>query len=191
MSFSVFDLHARVLADYRDFVRSYVAIADERARAYVERALDEESRLWPDFLLQLSPSYARGETVDELAQRGVVQAASARIFRAPDGRPFRLYRHQVEALRQARGGGGYVVTSGTGSGKSLTYFLPMVDALLADPPAAGRVTALVVYPMNALVNSQFQALDSLRAAYERREGKPFPVSFHRYTGDTDDTAREA
>jgi hypothetical protein len=55
---SVFPLHQSVLTDYRDFVRSIFSVNDERARQYVEQALDQESRLWPDFLLQVSPSYA-------------------------------------------------------------------------------------------------------------------------------------
>ena len=41
---SVFDLHATVLNDYRDFVRSFFTVADDRARVYVERALVEEAR---------------------------------------------------------------------------------------------------------------------------------------------------
>lgn len=53
---SVFDLHSQVLADYRDFVRSFFTVADQRAREFVEHALVEEARLWPDFLLQVSPS---------------------------------------------------------------------------------------------------------------------------------------
>ncbi len=59
---TIFDLHAAVLADHRDFVRAFIHIADERIRAYVEHALDEEAQLWPDFLLQLSPAYQRGQT---------------------------------------------------------------------------------------------------------------------------------
>ena len=84
---NIFDLHAAVLADYRDFVRSYFTIADERARAYVNRALDEEARLWPDFLLQVSPSYLRTATVDELAQQRMIGQETARIFRTPAGEP--------------------------------------------------------------------------------------------------------
>ena len=67
---SVFDLHSTVLTDYRDFVRSFFTVADDRAREYVERALVEEVRLWPDFLLQVSPSYVRTDTVEALAGRG-------------------------------------------------------------------------------------------------------------------------
>jgi hypothetical protein len=40
---TIFDLHRRVLADYRDFVRSFFLIADKRARAFVQRALGKGS----------------------------------------------------------------------------------------------------------------------------------------------------
>src|SRR5712692_12042143 len=120
---SIFDLHSAVLADYRDFVRSFFIITDERARQFVEHALDEEARLWPDYLLQVSPSYARGASVDELAARGELHEETARIFRTPEGQPIYLYQHQVEAFAKARADESYVVSSGTGSGKSLTYFL--------------------------------------------------------------------
>ena len=83
---NVFDLHAGVLADYRDFVRSYFTIADERARAYVDRALDQEAGLWPDFLLQVSPSYRRVATVNEHADEGKLHRETARIFSTPSTR---------------------------------------------------------------------------------------------------------
>lgn len=44
---SIFALHSAVLADYRDFVRSFLLIRDERVPAFVDKALDEEARLWP------------------------------------------------------------------------------------------------------------------------------------------------
>jgi ATP-dependent helicase YprA (DUF1998 family) len=188
---SIFDLHSQVLADYRDFVRSFFSIADDRARDYVEHALVDERRLWPDCLLQVSPSYVRTNTVDELARRGTLLEETARIFRTPEGQPFHLYQHQVEALEIAVRRESYVVTSGTGSGKSLTYFVPIVDSLLRQPNTGDRVAALVVYPMNALVNSQLKALENLTEAYQQRTGRRFPVSFARYTGETQESEREA
>jgi len=187
---NIFDLHSSVIGDYRDFVRSFFSVLDERARAYVEQALEAEARLWPDFLLQVSPSYERAATVDDLAKEGKLHPETANIFRTADGAPYHLYRHQVEAIEKARTGNSYVVTSGTGSGKSLTYFIPIVDSLLREPPQADQVAALVVYPMNALVNSQRLALEALKVGYEKRTGKPFPVSFERYTGETSETQRE-
>ena len=135
--------------------------------------------------------YARAATVDELAAQSVLHETTARIFRTPEGTPFHLYQHQIEALDKARGGESYVVTSGTGSGKSLTYFLPIIDNLVRQPATDERVAALVVYPMNALVNSQLQALEKLKEDYERRTGQAFPVTFAKYTGETNEAVREA
>ncbi len=186
---TIFNLHSAVIADYRDFVGSFFTVADRRAREYVERALVEEARLWPDFLLQVSPSYARSATVDDLADRGTLHPATAEIFRTAAGEPFHLYQHQVEAMGLASAGQSFVVTSGTGSGKSLTYFLPIIDNLLRQPATGDRVAALIVYPMNALVNSQLLALQTLRDNYQRRTGRAFPVTFAKYTGDTQDATR--
>jgi hypothetical protein len=62
---SIFDLPAAVLNDYRDFVRSFFTIADGKAREFIDHALDTERHLWPDFLLQVSPSYVRTATAEE------------------------------------------------------------------------------------------------------------------------------
>ena len=194
---SIFNLHSTVLGDYRDFVRSFFSVADDRAREFIERELVEQARLWPEALLQVSPSYARVASVDELAARGLLFPETAEIFRNERGEPFFLYQHQVEAMKLARRGESYVVTSGTGSGKSLTYFLPMVDDLLRRGETRRRgdaetgVAALVVYPMNALVNSQVESLRKLQQGYEQRTGRRFPVTFAKYTGDVQGEARRA
>ena len=186
---SIFTLHTTVVEDYRDFVRSFFTVADDRARAFIEHELVAEARLWPEALLQVSPSYSRVASVDDLAVRGVILSETAQIFRNERGEPFFLYQHQVEAMEHASRRQSYVVTSGTGSGKSLTYFLPIIDAFLRNRTAPDRVAALVVYPMNALVNSQLEALKKLARGYESRTGRRFPISFAKYTGDVQGDAR--
>ena len=94
----------------------------------------------------------------------------------------RLHRHQREAIEAARTGDSYVLTTGTGSGKSLAYIVPIVDRVLAAK-AAGTyrrgIKAIVVYPMNALANSQLGELGKfLTVGYP--DGPP--VTFARYTG---------
>jgi len=103
----------------------------------------------------------------------------------------RLHQHQREAVEAARTGGSYVLTTGTGSGKSLAYIIPIVDRALADK-AAGTdrpgIKAIVVYPMNALANSQLRELQKfLTIGYP---AGPL-VTFDRYTGQesADDRAR--
>jgi len=82
---SIFELHSSVLADYRDFVRSFFTIADDKVRAFVDKSLVDEARLWPDYLLQVSPSYPRSATVDDLYNRDELHQETARIFRTPPG----------------------------------------------------------------------------------------------------------
>ena len=72
-----------------------------------------------------------------------------------------------------------MLTSGTGSGKSLTYIVPIVDHVLRNGSGRG-IQAIGVYPMNALANSQAKELAKfLKKGYP--EGKP-PVRFACYTG---------
>jgi Lhr-like helicase len=54
------------------------------------------------------------------------------------GLPMRLHQHQEDATRVAKAGGSYVLTTGTGSGKSLAYFIPIIDHVLLNhaPPRA-------------------------------------------------------
>ena len=190
MATTIFDFHQMVLEEYREFVHSFIQIADERAREEIERALLEQQRLWPEPLLQLSPAYRRAASIDELAGRGVIHPETARIFRTPEGRAFRLYQHQVEAIEKAAAGESFVVTSGTGSGKSFCYFIPIVDAVVRQPDLQ-RPVALIVYPMNALANSQLAALEQLAEGYLRRTGRQFPLRFARYTGETPEQERRA
>ncbi len=182
----IFEAHRQILEEYRRYVRSFLSIADERIRNAVQKALLEDNRLWPDALLQLNPAYEPAATVEELARAGQLRAETADVFRAPNGESLRLYRHQTDAIALAQAHKRFVVTSGTGSGKTLTYFIPIFDAVFRAGADQPRVRAIVVYPMNALVNSQFTALQQWAAAYRARTGHACPVQFAKYTGQEQD-----
>jgi DEAD/DEAH box helicase domain-containing protein len=68
-----------------------------------------------------------------------------------------LYSQQTEALAVARGGESFVVSTGTASGKTLAFNLPVLDALAADP----KLRALYLYPTKALAQDQARALGAL------------------------------
>lgn len=180
----VFRLRERVVGTYERYVRSFLKIRDERIRRFAEEELDN-GLLWPDPLLQLNPAYEPGATVPELVRQGVLREETARFFRKPDGSPIRLYKHQEEALERALRREPYLVTTGTGSGKSLTYLLPIYDALVRERREGPGVRALIVYPMNALINSQLEAL----RAYARQFPES-PVTFDKYTGQVRDEERQ-
>ena len=69
-----------------------------------------------------------------------------------------LYGHQAEAWEAAARGEHLVVTTGTASGKTLAFNLPVLDALAREP----KLRALYLYPTKALAQDQLRALGSLR-----------------------------
>jgi superfamily II DNA/RNA helicase len=177
---SIFDFRDCVIKTYKDYVSSFLNISDFRVRGFVEDHLVSKGFLWPDPLIQLNLPYKQSDTVEDLCQKGFPHPDCAQIFKRPDGETIRLYVHQQEAILKGLRKEHFVVTSGTGSGKTLTYFIPVFNAVLSDP--IPRVKAIVVYPMNALVNSQFKALEELAERYKGSTGKDMPVTFARYTG---------
>jgi len=186
----VFELRSRLISDYSAYVGGFIEILDPRIRSRVEESL-AAGELWPEPLIQLNPSFEPGDSIDELVSEGVLHRECTRVFRVKKdigdaGRPLRLHRHQSAAIRTARSGHNYVLTTGTGSGKSLAYIVPIVDRILREGSGRG-VKAIIVYPMNALANSQYGELEKfLRYGFPGGRG---PVTFDKYTGQESDERR--
>jgi len=186
----VFELRRRVVDDYRDYITSFIAIQDERIQAEVDENL-EAGLLWPEPRIGLNPAFETGGLIDEHVESGLLHTECSKIFRIKreDGQqsPMRLHRHQLDAIRAAQTGDNYVLTTGTGSGKSLSYIVPIVDRVLRSGSGRG-IKAIVVYPMNALANSQEEELKKfLHLGYGPGAE---PVRFKRYTGQEKDEERQ-
>jgi len=89
----------------------------------------DAGRFWPDVLLSPNPKFVHGPTVDDLVASGDLDEATGRIFRIGDA-PLRFHRHQAQSIVNARANKSFVITTGTGSGKSLCFFVPVVDAII-------------------------------------------------------------
>ena len=164
MAFDVFGLRDHVVQEYREYVESFIHIRDRRIERYVQDMLVA--------VLALNPAYEPAGTLADLAAAGTIGKETARFF----GPNIRLYQHQAEAIAAAGKNEPYLVSTGTGSGKSLTYLVPIVDHVLKHKPADHSVRALIVYPTNALINSQLKALQDFK-----RNWPDCPVTFSRYT----------
>ncbi|MCU0975778.1 MAG: DEAD/DEAH box helicase [Steroidobacteraceae bacterium] len=175
----VFALRDSLIDRYATFARSFTQIRAEDLKAQIDEAY-RSGRYWPEPLLQINPRYQPGPTTGELAASGVLHPVVADRF------PIRLHRHQESAIALARAGKSFVVTTGTGSGKSLCFFLPICDAVLRarGSDSRPRTRAIVIYPMNALANSQLEELTKFLGERDR------PVSFARYTGVESQDERE-
>jgi ATP-dependent helicase YprA (DUF1998 family) len=145
--------------DYERFARSFTRIRAPDIARQVE-ALYASDRFWPEPLVSINPRFERGASVDQLVEAASLHEATARVF-AIDGTPLTLYRHQAQAVAKATTRQSFVVTTGTGSGKSLCFFIPIIDAAIRARARgeAARTRAIVIYPMNALANSQREEID--------------------------------
>jgi DEAD/DEAH box helicase domain-containing protein len=103
---------------------------------------------------------------EELAHRREEPARPARAVPLPDGLDPRLraaiavpelYTHQLAAWEAAALGEHLVVTTGTASGKTLAFNLPVLDGLVRTP----KHRVLYLYPTKALAQDQFRNLTAL------------------------------
>ncbi len=179
---NIFETHSRIVSDYASYISSFIKISDPKIREVVEGELSQ-GKLWPEPLLQFNPAFEIAGGIDLLAESDGFHPDLHHIFSE-----YKLYRHQIEAMRLGGQGKDFVVTSGTGSGKSLTYIGSIFNHILSHPVTKG-VTAIVVYPMNALINSQFEEFSRFQAKFKSSTGRDFPISFGQYTGQEKEEAR--
>jgi len=180
---NVFELRDKLIADYCSYIKGFITIKDELIKELVANEL-EDGLLWPDPLIQLSPFFETGDSIDDLIKSGILHPLCQQIFRIKKdetdfGKQMQLYRHQTEAIKQAAQGSNYILTTGTGSGKSLAYIIPIVNHILQTGSGKG-IKAIIVYPMNALANSQEKELGKFVNWGFSSDTKP--VTFKRYTG---------
>jgi ATP-dependent helicase YprA (DUF1998 family) len=124
-----------------------------------------------------------------LVAEGTLHPDTGRVFRV-DGQPIRSHRHQAQAIAKAAQRQSFAATTGTGSGKSLCFFVPIIDAAIRARASgqAPRTRAIIIYPMNALANSQLQELEKF-IDQSGLSGQARPT-FARYTGQESQEERE-
>ena len=92
-----------------------------------------------------------------------------------------LYTHQAQAVETVLCGENVVLATGTASGKTLGYTLPLLNTLLRDPTA----TALLLFPTKALAHDQIAAMEQWIGALQA------PLALRPYDGDTPQRHRAA
>jgi len=176
-----FKTHSKVIENYKDYLNSFLSIADDRIKVEVDKIISGNG-LIPEPLIQFNPSFQKGETLNDLISQNLINSNLPKTFGG-----YTLYKHQIEAIKIGVQNKGFVVTSGTGSGKSLTFLATVFNHLfnLGTDKKKG-VKAILVYPMNALINSQEEEIKK----YAENFGKDFPITFGKYTGQESAEARE-
>jgi len=185
-----FLLREEIVNQYKSYVQSFINIRDKRIEHEVDMTV-ERGLLWPDPLIQINPKFQTGESITDFIEQGILEPECRKIFAMKKEnhlpRPLTLYRHQSEAIKIAHRGENYVLTTGTGSGKSLSYIIPIVNYSLRNKSSKG-IKAIIVYPLNALANSQVEELRRfVDRGYPNEKG---PVTFALYTGQETQEQKE-
>lgn len=200
--------HKTLINSYKSYIQSFLHIKDPNILKFVDNEIGKK-KLWPEPLVQFNPTFEPGRPLADLISEGLLHKDLNLIFEG-----FKLYRHQDDAISLGARGKEFIVTSGTGSGKSLTFMATIFNHVLINKEAAkDKIQAVIVYPMNALINSQFEELRKFEINYlekcagEKIEAtnktpeeviaelhtkthKRFPITYGQYTGQEKEDIRE-
>ena len=170
-----------LINEYRIFLRTSYRFLDDHLRRQFEDHLAQADVVVKGPYVTLAQDFAAGPTLQELVKEGTAHPDLLKA-RWPFGEN-RLYQHQVEAFRIGQAGRSFVITTGTGSGKTEAFLLPVLDGIFRRKAEGVQgLQAVFVYPMNALANDQLERLRRLL------RGSGLDVSFALYTGDSDQTS---
>ena len=174
-----------VKASYRRYVETFQRFRNPAIKAWVDEQIREGTVLWQQPLIELNRRYMEGESLYKLVDEGVLEKEIPSIFVDDRGNTITPYKHQTEAIRKILGENeNVIVTTGTGSGKSFCYGIPIInECLKLKRQGIQGVKAVIVYPMNALANSQYDVFSRLL------HGTGLKVGL--YTGDTPTSQEEA
>ena len=151
--------------------------------AEIKKSFEKPSALAQGPYLEITPPYRTGQSIEQMIVddilspklRGLPQNNLPLSIDVP------LYQHQVDAIRKlVDEKRNIVVSSGTGSGKTECFLIPILNDLLIDPTPGVR--ALLIYPLNALVNDQLERLRKLLVGTQ--------ITFGRYTSELDNTLEQ-
>jgi len=176
--FSVIESVRHLIEQYRSFIKSSYRLADPRLREQFERHVNRAEVLVKGPYVTLARDFAEGHPLAEVLASSCGHPDLAQ-FNWPFGSST-LYAHQEDALRAVEARRNIIVKTGTGSGKTESFLLPVLSGVLRLNEQSIRGTkAILLYPMNALANDQLLRLRNLLR--DSNTG----VTFALYTGDSE------
>lgn len=175
---------------YVSYLRTSFYFRDPCLRHSFEEQLERGHLVHGPFL-ECTPVFERRMTVAAVVGRILGPDVEPAFVAALCGER-RLYGHQQAAIERLAQGRNVVLATGTGSGKTEAFLLPILCALYRERKSARPkpgVRALVLYPMNALANDQRRRLGEIAQALQHA-GSSFAFTFGRYTGETPEDERD-
>ncbi|GFO97597.1 DEAD/DEAH box helicase [groundwater metagenome] len=139
-------------------------------------------------ILEATPPFEAGKTIDKLIDEGLLSAQFKELKCEEFPLNRSLYKHQENAIHKLnQEKHNIVVATGTGSGKTEVFIVTILNYLFRQKEKSELrpgVRALLLYPMNALVNDQLARMRALLKNYP-------DITFGRYTGETEESQKDA
>lgn len=195
-AYSALNVSQGLVKVFHQYLEAQYHIWDESLVQERRRLLESDGATFQEPQLEATPFYVSGEGYANLAipeaAKKILMLSSTRsnvgIFANP-------YLHQALALEAYLGRGEeIVVATGTGSGKTESFLMPILGSLAVEGTARPQswstpgVRALLLYPMNALVNDQLSRMRRLfgdsEIAHELQKGRGGRATFGMYTSRT-------
>lgn len=176
-----------------DFYKRYLLTAfntnNNKYNEQLKNELSKSKAISDGPYISLSDPYKKGKKISDLIEEGIL---SKEFFKLKKFHPTdrNLYLHQEEAIRKANEGKNLIVTTGTGSGKTESFLIPVINELLKEKEngtLGPGVRTLIIYPMNALVNDQIRRIREILYDMDV-EGA---ITFGRFTGETEHEQKDA
>lgn len=177
---------------YIDYISTTFRIADMAYQHDFIEELKKEGMIAKGPFLDIGGSFETGRSLVELIADGYasplfenLEPISEKDRELKLNRP--LYIHQEVALRKAVEGKNLVVTTGTGSGKTESFLIPVINHILREEEEGALddgVRAIIIYPMNALVNDQMKRMRNLLKRYPQ-------IHYGVYNGNTEHSQQKA
>lgn len=186
MAFNVIEASKKITNQYKRYLRTIFDIADPEYKQQFIEQLENADPFSKGPYLDVVDSFEKGKSVKGLIEEGVLNDEFVYLN---DIYQKTLYVHQEQALRKVNEGKNLVVSTGTGSGKTECFLIPIINRLMREKKANGGVIepgvrALLIYPMNALANDQIDRLRRTLSNYK-------DITFGCYTGQTEYTKEKA
>lgn len=177
-----------IKAAYRNYVSSFQKFKNPVIKDWVDEKIIEGNLLYKGPYVQLGKRFELGDSFGSLISEGLLHPDTPFCFTVDSknrsAAPVNLYKHQSDAIRSILEGKNTIISTGTGSGKSFCFGIPVVSTCLKMQDEGIRgIKAIFVYPMNALANSQYDDFSA------RLHGSGLKLAI--YTGDTPKTRDEA
>ena len=185
MSFDILEAAKHINQKYTRYLKTMFDIDNLEYKNLLDIEMEKSGSFHKGPYLDVVDSFESGNSVPELIKEGLLNEDFKHI---EDIYNKTLFKHQEQSLRKIVSGKNIVVSTGTGSGKTESFLIPILNSLMKEKHEKGKidngVRALLVYPMNELANDQISRLRSLLSDYSY-------ITFGSYTGQTKESEKDA